>query len=208
MFKVSLRIAVAIFMFLVLVPNVFSQSDTENSPQEITLSTDESSIQLDFSDTGTAKTAQNDVSSVWLFVRMILVLIVVIVILYAIFFFLKRTSKLSNFDDPFLRRVSKISLEPGKSVQIVTLVDHAYMLGVSDNSVNLITEITDKELIDSMNLYSDKNQNIQKPRSFADVLDLFMPHGPRSSVFFDSTLKNASDMLKKQRERFNDNNGE
>ena len=110
---------------------------------------------------------------------MILVLIVVIVILYAIFFFLKRTSKLSNSDDPFLRRVSKISLEPGKSVQIVTLVDHAYMLGVSDNSVNLITEITDKELIDSMNLYSDKNQNIQKPRSFADVLDLFMPHGPR-----------------------------
>ena len=37
MFKVSLRIAVAIFMFLVLVPNVFSQSDTENSSQEITL---------------------------------------------------------------------------------------------------------------------------------------------------------------------------
>ena len=31
-----------------------------------------------------------------------------------------------------------------------------------------------------MNLWSDKKNKTSKPRSFADVLDIFMPHGPRA----------------------------
>ena len=40
-------------------------------------------------------------------------------------------------------------------------------------------KVEDKELVNAMNLWSDKRNKTSKPRSFADVLDLFMPHGPR-----------------------------
>ena len=83
-------------------------------------------------------------------------------------------------DDTFLRHVSGVSLGSNKSVQIVTLVDKAYILGVSENNVNLIGEVEDKELVNAMNLWSDKRNRTSKPRSFADVLDLFMPKGPRT----------------------------
>ena len=77
-------------------------------------------------------------------------------------------------DDVFLRKVSFISLGEGKSVQIVSLWNKAFILGVSDNSISLIKEINDKDLIDAMNRYADMNSNAKKPRSFEEILKLFM----------------------------------
>ena len=109
----------------------------------------------------------------------------------------------SDEDEPFLRKVSSVSLAPGKSVQIVTLVDKGFIVGVSEDSVNLISEINDKELIDAMNLYSDKKKQTQKPRSFADVLEIFMPRKKDTNIYDDSSKK-FTDMLNKQRDRLQD----
>ena len=88
-------------------------------------------------------------------------------------------------------------------MQIVTLVDKGFIVGVSEDSVNLISEINDKELIDAMNLYSDKKKQTQKPRSFADVLEIFMPRKKDTNIYDDSSKKFA-DMLNKQRDRLQD----
>ena len=128
---------------------------------------------------------------------------------------MKKGMKPGAENDPFLRKVASITLSPGKSVQIVTCINHAYIIGVSDSSVDLISTLDDKELIDAMNLYADKNQNTKKPVNFADVLDLFMPHGPREKSqkenkkkntgnVFSGTSQNVVDMIKKQRERLNE----
>ncbi|MBO7638494.1 MAG: flagellar biosynthetic protein FliO, partial [Treponema sp.] len=106
---------------------------------------------------------------------MILVLGIVLAIVLIIFKLMKRSTDPGNSTDEFLRKVSSLTISPGKSVQIVTLIDKAYLLGVSDNSVNLITEIEDPELIQAMNLYADKNGRVERPKSFEDVLELFMP---------------------------------
>jgi flagellar protein FliO/FliZ len=54
-----------------------------------------------------------------------------------------------------------------------------------------------------MNLYADKNDNVSKPKSFADVLEIFMPNSKFSNK--ESVLKNSGimDTIRKQRERFN-----
>ena len=175
---------------------------SENTPvtSAVQNSLDESSISL---------TSQNDalqqtssVSTFKLFARMILVLAAVVACIYAVLWLFKRSMRMQESDDPFLRLVSSVPLGTGKSAQIITLVDRAYIVGVSESSVNLIAEVTDKELIDAMNLYSDEHKNVKKPRSFADILDIFMPGGPRDKGgAFGSSQNKLADMLERQRER-------
>ena len=145
----------------------------------------------------------NSTSTVGLVLRMIVVLALVLVCVYALMAFMKKSSGTADTDDSFLRKVSQVSLAPGKSVQIVTVLDHAYIVGVSDNAVNLIGEITDKEIVDSMNLMADRTASVKRPMSFADILDILAkPKGSRRTTFSDFT-KNAADSLKQQRENFN-----
>ena len=145
-----------------------------------------------------------------LFLRMFLVLAVVIACIYGVLYLLRRSMKTNpKNSDPFLRNVSSIDLAVGKSVHVVTLLDHAYVVGVADNSVSLISEIDssnekDKELINAMNLYADEHQNEKKPKSFAEVLEIFMPNGPKENggIFGDSQKKMNKNM-KNQRNKLN-----
>lgn len=163
-------------------------------------SVDESSILLEAPEVSAEN--KKSTSTFWLFFRMILVLAIVIACIYGVMWFMKKNMKTEVSDDQFLRQVASINVAPGKTVQVISLLDHAYIIGVADNSINLISEVQDKELIDAMNLYVDKHKNTKKPRSFAEILDIFMPGGPKDkkNIFTDSESK-ISDMLKHQQER-------
>ena len=131
---------------------------------------------------GNTLSAVTAANGIWVFVRMVLVLAIVVAIIWFMFKFLrKKTGTEEDTDDPFLRKVASVQLAPGKSVQIVTLIDKAYILGVSDDSVNLISEVDNAELIQDMNLYSDKNKGTKKPRNFDELLEIFMPRKKSSS---------------------------
>lgn len=164
---------------------------------------DETSITLSTSETPSS-VASGGGSSFFLVVRMVVVLALVIAAIYGVLWFFRRSMRTEAGDDQFLRQVASINVAPGKSVQVVTLTDkHAFLIGVSDDSVNLISEIDDLELVQAMNLYSDKNKKTSKPRTFQDILDIFMPGGPRGEGVFSSSGKNAADFLEKQRDRLN-----
>ena len=180
---------------------------TENSAEETFPSDDasaENAIPL-----GEAADGQQERSSrfgtFFLFLRMIIVLGIVVACIYAVMWFMKKSIRGdSAADDPFLRKVSSVDLAVGKSVQVVTLLDHAYIVGVSDNSVNLIGEVSDKELVDAMNLYADEHQNVKKPRTFSDILDIFMPNGPKDNGgILSGTQAKVSELLKRQHDRLN-----
>jgi flagellar protein FliO/FliZ len=126
-------------------------------------------------------------STIGLFVRMIIVLIIVVVLIYFVFFFIKKKSNYVKDDDDFLRRVASLSLAPGKSVEVVTLVDKAFLIGVTDDKISLIGEITDAELIQAMNLNADKKKSQKKPVNFDDVLGMFMGNKAKNvDVYKDS----------------------
>lgn len=187
-----------LFTFFVAFVNVFvfSQTDTSQSSFVESSVLDESQILLGETNPESQITFSDDESnleksSVWLFVRMILVLILVIVAIYALMKFFKKKSTEVKSSDDFLRSVSSLAFGPGKSVEIVTLIDKAYVLGVTEKSINLIAEIDDKELIESLNLNHDKKSNVSKPINFAEVLDMFVnPKNKRkASVLDDETEK-------------------
>lgn len=178
------------------------ESVSENSSVQMT-DIDESSITLDAQAKNTGLNVSRG-SSFFLVLRMIFVLAVVLAVIYGVLLLLKKSMTTEAGDDQFLRQVASINVAPGKSVQVVTLTDkHAFLIGVSDNSVNLISKIDDLELVQAMNLYSDTHKRTQKPRSFQDILDIFMPNGPRNEGVFTSSERNQSDFLERQRERLN-----
>ena len=159
-----------------------------------------------WSETNTDQT-QNQPSTIGLFFKMIFALAIVVLLAYVALKILKKSTTIANSDDPFLRHVSHLALNSNRSVDVVTILDHAYILGVSDNAVNLVGEITDKELVDSMNLYADKNDNTKRPRTFNDILSIFMPNSTtnKKESIYGSSGFNASEMLRRQRERLNEN---
>jgi flagellar protein FliO/FliZ len=181
---------------------------TENTKVQQTQQTesavDETTLPINTPENGQSGTSRG--TTVWLFVRMILVLALVIACIYGVLWLMKRNTGRVNNTDQFLRVVSSVTLSPGKSVQIVSLLDEkAYIIGVTDNAVNLIGEVTDKETIDAMNLYADKRADVKKPRNFNDILSIFMPNGPKEKNVnvFSNAGERAAGLLKQQHDRLN-----
>jgi flagellar protein FliO/FliZ len=129
-------------------------------------------------------------STLWLFIRMILVLIIVIVIIYALVYFLKRSGKNIANDDPYLKLTASLTVSAGKTVQVITLGNKAYLIGVSDTNVNLIAQIDDEDLINAMNLAADA-EPAGKAKDFASML----------AKFTHSVSESTSFSLKKQQNR-------
>ncbi len=192
----------------------FSQENSqgENSGSQTVVSAslpDEASLPI--SDAPAASGLENSQgrrrpsSTLWVFFRMVFVLIVVVVCIYLVMNFMrKKMGGSQEDDDTFLRKVAQVSLAPGKSVQIVTLLEKAYLVGVTDNSIDLLGEIKDKELVDAMNLNADRKQARARARNFGDVLSLFLnPSNPSATEGERKASTSISDFFKKQKEKFN-----
>lgn len=137
-------------------------------------------------------------STIGLFVRMIIVLIIVVVLIYFVFFFIKKKTNYVKDDDDFLRRVASLSLAPGKSVEVVTLVDKAFLIGVTDDKISLIGEITDAELIQAMNLNADKKKSQKKPVNFDDVLGMFMGNKSKNVDIYKDSENRINNLFNKK----------
>ena len=187
---------------------VFAQQAASVEEQSSLVSQQENSPAQNWNWTsGEGEQTPQTTSTLGLFIRMVFALLIVVALAYVAMRFLKRKTRLSASDDPFLRHVSHLAIGANRSVDVVTILDHAYILGFSDNAVNLIGQIDDQELVNSMNLYADKNDNTKRPRSFEDILSIFMPGTSRNSQsqnIYGSSAHNAADMLQRQRNRLNE----
>ena len=128
-------------------------------------------------------------STLWLFIRMIFVLALVIVCIYVLVYFLKKGFTQRSPESPFLKKAVSLTLAPGKAVHVITMPGKAWLVGTGESSVNLIGEITDKELVDRLILEADKVPS-EKPKDFAQIF-----------AAFSGTAKQTEALLKKQRSR-------
>lgn len=163
--------------------------ETEQGIVEEALPIDETAFLIGEDLPEDAQGSDTQTSTVWLFVRMVLVLGLVIAAIYGIVFVLKKGFLPREVDNPYLKKAASLRLGPDKTVHVITMPDKAWVVGVSDAGINLIGEITDKDLVDQMILEADKAPT-QKPKDFASILSAF-----------SHTAKNTETTLKKQRER-------
>ena len=184
--KLVKKIKSLFIILIVLLFNniVFSQTVSDTS---VSFENDTSYFAEPAGTENTSTTTYKAPSTAGMIIKMIVILALVVAALYGIMLFFKKKNNNVQSDDDFMRRVSSLSFAPGKSVEIVTLVDRCFMLGVTDSNINLIAEITDKEMISALNLNFDKKQNTKKPMNFNDVLEMFMPKSSSKKSIYKNT---------------------
>lgn len=186
------------FILLILCSNYFLISqNADNSAENQTTISEDSIFLEDLPDAAEQNENISEYkpsSTIGVFVRMIVVLLIVVLLIYVFFWFVKKKNKNLKTDDDYLRRVAYLNIAPGKSVEVITLIDKAFLIGVTDEKISLLGEIDDKELITAMNLNCDKKANIKKPATFNDVLELFLQKGNKKKSVF-SQEENKVDNL-------------
>lgn len=191
------KLIAAVIVFMAAVFALYSQN---NSTQNESPLTEESILISDES----ASASENSVSTykgpstAGMFVRMIIVLIIVVGLIYGVLWFIKKKTNVIKTDDDYLRRAAYINIAPGKSVEVITLIDKAYLIGVTEDNITLLGEIHDDELIKAMNLSADKKNNTKKPASFSDVLDMFLVKKGNQKNIFTETEEQVDQIFNKE----------
>ncbi len=138
-------------------------------------------------------------SSVWVVIKMVLVLALVAAAVYGVVFVLKKVARPTEKKDPFLRVLATASVGSNRFVHVVALGSKAYLVGSGDAGVNLIAEVDDKETLDAMLL--DESQRDAEGRGpgtldFKTILRRFSP--PSSGT---PNAQASVEKLRKRRER-------
>jgi flagellar protein FliO/FliZ len=166
---------------------LYSQTSTETqSASTVT----EESIKIDFDsdyNESSSTTTYKGPSTAGTFIRMIVALIIVVALIYGVLWFIKKKTNVVKTEDDYLRRAAYINIAPGKTIEVITLVDKGYLIGVTEDGITMLSEIDDKELISAMNLTADKKANTKKPVNFSEVLDMFLvKKGAQKNIFSDT----------------------
>jgi flagellar protein FliO/FliZ len=209
-FKKSTIFFIFSVLMLSLSLSLYAQKSNadESTGGAVTAVTDETAILLDAGTAGIpgVKPAKAP-SSIWILLRVVIVLAIVCAAIYGVVWLLKKTTVVNAANDPYLKSVSSITVAPNKTIQVVTIGGKGYLVGVSDQSINLIDEIEDRELIDAMNLEADRKASAP-PASFASVISSFLPTGKnhdasaeKTEALAPETSSIGAEMIRRQRER-------
>jgi flagellar protein FliO/FliZ len=133
--------------------------------------------------------------SIWSMIRMVLVLALAAAAIYGVVFFIKRASKKTDANDPFLKVLASTHLGSNRYAHIVSAGGKAWLLGASDGGVSLIGEIEDKDVINSM-LLEDSRKSAQAPGGFPDFMTMLRRLGTRAE-----TRTGSAEDIRKRRER-------
>ena len=169
--------------------NQANQSETPLTEESIVISDDNTT------ESGNNASTYKGPSTVGMFVRMIVVLVIVIGLIYGVLWFIKKKTNVVKTDDDYLRRAAYINIAPGKTIEVITLIDKAYLIGVTEDNITMLGEIDDKELISAMNITADKKNNTKKPATFADVLDMFLVKKGGAKNVFSETEQQVDNMF-------------
>ena len=192
--------------FLILVPSISAQEEPASVEEEISdneeeILIDERRAELTAIETELSfDTSQSDLSSgtsTWAIIRMVLVLALVAAAVYGIVFLFKKSSKKSAAnDDPFLKVLASSHLGANRYVHVVSVGGKAWLVGAGETSVNMISEIEDKDTINAMLLEESKKSSEAAAGRLPDFLGILRkmgaPLGNRGQ---------SADEIRKRRER-------
>ena len=90
-------------------------------------------------------------------IKNILFFLIVIFLLYLLFRVLKRSSGISSEKGDLITVISTRQLASSRFLHVVKLGSEYYLISSSDGGVRLLKELTDKELLNELQLYKEKN---------------------------------------------------
>ncbi|TVR57119.1 MAG: hypothetical protein EA426_12855 [Spirochaetaceae bacterium] len=123
---------------------------------------------------------------------MLFILGIVIVVIYLFFNILKRSTVGRVNSGESIRMLGSRALAGNKSLHVVQVGNHVYLVGAGESAVSLISEITDQETLDELRLTPEETAPAAR-RSFPEMLgSVLRPAGNGAGSF---------DFMHRQRER-------
>jgi flagellar protein FliO/FliZ len=161
---------------------------------------------LSFGDASTqAKAAKNAAapSTLMYFLRMLVVLALVLAAIYCLYRLMKRLARPKDAESSAIRLLASTSLGPGKALHVVSIGAKAYLVGATESSVNLVTEVEDKEYLDKLNLEASMKPKPAQTRDFGEILSglLGAGRGGRAGAKARRSSGGGGDFLAGQRDR-------
>jgi len=179
---------------LVLIPSISAQETIQD--ESVAAEDPHRTAELAMTFDGSAVSpAQGSGSSTWVVIRMILVLALAAAAIYGVVFILKKSSRQTTVNDPFLKVLSSSHIGANRYVHIVSVGSRAWLVGASEGGVNLISEIDDKDTINAM-LLEDSRKSAENSGRFPDFMSMLRRLGTPAQ-----TRSSGTDEIRKRRER-------
>ena len=158
----ALSITILIGCLLVLPgPGVFAQEEPGDAAVVDAHTLAEQAIV--FGDGGAGAAMPAPITSPFGLFRVVLTLALVAAAIYGVVFLLKKATRGGRAtQDPFLKVLAAAPIGANRSVHVVTLGSQAWLVGAAEHGVSLISEITDKEVLDAMVL-EDSRRSVEFP---------------------------------------------
>jgi flagellar protein FliO/FliZ len=114
------------------------------------------------------------ISLFWLIIKLVFSLFVVGLLIWLVFFLLAKGRKVVGASD-LIQILGTRAVAPNKYIQIVEVGDRVLIIGITDSSVSLLSEITDRETIQLLKTEKSKESAVKSPEmSFTDFLKRFI----------------------------------
>ena len=147
-------------------------------------------------------------SSVFLMLRMVLVLALAALAIYGVVFFIKRITRPQQSRDPHLKILAKVPISNDTFAAVLSVGTKAWLVAGGSGNVNLISEIDEVESLETMLLEDARRIAEAGSKPFIDFRSLLKRLGGGSrdaqSVQQGNSSANSSSLaesLRKQRER-------
>jgi len=150
-------------VFLLSAPDVGSQDKNREAQEADTVPTRpaESDLLLNDQTTGETPTANPEAVnfpgvSPGDFLRVILVLVAIIVLIYALVWMLRKLTGIKAGGGDEIRIYSTRPIKGNSALHLIEAGNRVFLIGSTDNSINLISEIDDRGTIEEIRLNSSK----------------------------------------------------
>ncbi len=134
--------------------------------------------------------------TVWDFFRMVFVLVFVAGCIYALVFLLKKASAGRFEESELINIISSKSINTGKTLHIVEVGNQMMIIGVSEESISHISDITDKETYEMIKLHKGENTNPRGDTFYSYLSKVINPGGRKKTKSGD-----IHELLEKQKKR-------
>jgi len=168
----------------------------EPAPVTIAPAVDESAIIL--GEPAVAST-QSSGSSIFIVLRMVLVLALAALAIYGVVFFIKRLARPQESRDPYLKVLARAPLSSDTFAAVLSVGHKAWLVAGGSGGVNLISEIEEGESLETMLLDEERKMAEAGNRPRLDFRSLISKLGTPNRQGRD--LVSHAERLRKQRER-------
>ena len=134
--------------------------------------------------------------SSWDFLRMVLILAAVVGLIYLIFWLLKRGLRRQLPQNDLIRLLGTRNLSSNRALHLVEMGKQVFLVGSAEGSISLISEIRDRETLDSIALERSQVEN-RATQGFANFFQSVLKSGKQRESSVGATI----DFMKQQRQR-------